>query len=171
MPASYSTKRREYQRAYRATWRQDPINAQKNRATSAEWRDKHPGLNRLYSQRWRDEHPERARESDRKKRAKQPEKILTRNRNRKARIRALPGQHTASEVAQLFIIQRGNCAGCQVALVKSGKGKYHVDHVVPLARGGSNGPENLQLLCKKCNLKKAAMDPYEWANLHGLLFI
>ena len=29
-----------------------------------------------------------------------------------------------------------------------------IDHVVPLARGGSNRLENLQLLCQDCNRRK-----------------
>ncbi|MGP0054591.1 MAG: HNH endonuclease [Steroidobacteraceae bacterium] len=31
---------------------------------------------------------------------------------------------------------------------------FHVDHVVPLARGGTNWPANLALLAPVCNRKK-----------------
>jgi hypothetical protein len=31
----------------------------------------------------------------------------------------------------------------------------HFDHVIPIARGGSDDPENLQLLCRTCNLAKS----------------
>jgi hypothetical protein len=34
--------------------------------------------------------------------------------------------------------------------------KLHVDHKLPKARGGTNDPENLWVLCKDCNLGKGA---------------
>ena len=31
----------------------------------------------------------------------------------------------------------------------------HIDHIVPLAAGGDNEPDNLQALCKKCHFVKS----------------
>lgn len=33
---------------------------------------------------------------------------------------------------------------------------FHIDHIVPLARGGTNDSANLQLLCETCNLRKGS---------------
>ena len=35
------------------------------------------------------------------------------------------------------------------------KNETHVDHVVPKAKGGTNDPENGQVLCRECNIKKS----------------
>lgn len=45
------------------------------------------------------------------------------------------------------------CAKCHVV---GPKDSVHVDHITPLARGGSNDRTNLQVLCRSCNLSKGA---------------
>jgi 5-methylcytosine-specific restriction endonuclease McrA len=42
------------------------------------------------------------------------------------------------------------CAGCGAT------SDLTVDHVVPIARGGTPTPENLQVLCRSCNSAKGA---------------
>ena len=44
--------------------------------------------------------------------------------------------------------------------------KTHVDHVVPLSRGGTDDIENLCLACVECNLKKSNKT---WTAKHGQL--
>ena len=79
------------------------------------------------------------------------------SRNRRRAHRAgSGGSHFAADVRALHRRQRGRCAGCGAALggVYASPPGYHVDHKIPLARGGGNAPGNLQLLCPDCNIHK-----------------
>jgi len=46
------------------------------------------------------------------------------------------------------------CAGCGVH--EPDRQAVHLDHIVPVARGGSNAADNLRVLCSTCNLRKGA---------------
>ncbi len=54
--------------------------------------------------------------------------------------------------------ERGKCALCGIDLVMELGDDYHIDHIVPLSKGGCNDLVNLQLLCKACNLSKSNSD-------------
>ena len=41
-------------------------------------------------------------------------------------------------------------------------GKIHCDHVIPVARGGTNDLSNLVTACERCNLSKNNRTPEEW---------
>lgn len=49
------------------------------------------------------------------------------------------------------------CAYCGVE-----PSKIHLDHIVPISRGGANNSENLTVSCSACNLSKGARTPEEW---------
>ena len=97
--------------------------------------------------------------------AANPEAARSRGRNYRARSKNAEGSHTGDDIKALFIKQRGQCVYCGVKLSKG----YHVDHIMPLALGGTNWPSNLQLTCEKCNNRKRATDPVEYARRIGLL--
>ncbi|UPT53098.1 HNH endonuclease [Synechococcus phage Yong-M3-232] len=96
---------------------------------------------------------------------KNPELFKASARNRKARLRAAEGRHTAADIAAIYEAQKGRCAYCKASL----KNARHVDHIVPLAKGGSNWPSNLQLLCPPCNMAKRDKDPVAFAQKRGFL--
>lgn len=87
------------------------------------------------------------------------------DRKRRAKRRGAAGNHTAKELSNLFEKQKGLCANCR----KSLKTSYHVDHVLPLALGGSHWITNIQLLCPPCNQRKGAKHPIDFARLEGRL--
>lgn len=96
-----------------------------------------------------------------------PDKIRAHNQNARARKRGASGRHTAADIKTLLNLQKSKCAHswCRVEL----GGKFHRDHIIPLALGGSNDRRNLQLLCKPCNLRKSAKHPVDFAQENGML--
>ena len=56
----------------------------------------------------------------------------------------------AGDVERMYTLQFGMCAYCACDL----GGRYHVDHVLPLAQGGGNELSNLCLACPECNQTK-----------------
>jgi 5-methylcytosine-specific restriction endonuclease McrA len=50
------------------------------------------------------------------------------------------------------------------------RNRYHVDHYEPLSKGGLHVVTNLVIACPRCNQKKSAKDPYEFAASVGRLF-
>lgn len=61
--------------------------------------------------------------------------------------------------------QRWKCAICRSGI----RAAYHVDHIVPLARGGQHVGRNIQLLCPTCNVRKNAKDPIDYMRSLGRL--
>jgi 5-methylcytosine-specific restriction endonuclease McrA len=84
---------------------------------------------------------------------------------RRAREAAAQGQHTKEDVQRQYQAQKGKCYWCG----KDVSNVYHLDHVIPLAKGGSNGPENLVIACPSCNLSKRDKLPHEWPGNGGKL--
>ena len=116
---------------------------------------------------WLAANPERARQLQREKNARHPEKLLARTRNYRARKRGAEGCHAAADIARIRAAQKDRCAN--PACRKPLKGKGHVDHIQSLAKGGSNWPRNLQLLCGPCNCAKTDRDPIEFVQSKGFL--
>lgn len=63
----------------------------------------------------------------------------------------------------LYRRQRGRCLYCGS---RQRMDLMDIDHKVPLARGGSNQRNNLQLLCRTCNLRKGARTDREFRRAH-----
>ena len=94
-----------------------------------------------------------------------PEVMRAHVRNRRAKLRGSPGTHTRAQVEKMLQDQRRRCAACKCSISDG----YHVDHIQPVARGGSNDITNIQLLCAPCNQSKGARDPIDWAQSLGRL--
>lgn len=73
--------------------------------------------------------------------------------------------HTKEQIENLLILQRGRCSICKDKCLHS----FHVDHVMPLSKGGSNAISNIQILCPTCNMSKKDRDPVLHMQSKGFL--
>lgn len=103
---------------------------------------------------WGASNPDRIREANRAWQAAHPEIVTARQAALRARRRKAPGRFTAVEIQNLLIKQQQKCAYCSISI----EGGFHRDHVVPLAKGGTNWISNIVLTCAPCNHRKAATD-------------
>lgn len=77
---------------------------------------------------------------------------------RRARELNAPGHFSAADVRAQHKRQKGECYYCGADT----RGSYHIDHVVPLSRGGTNFPDNIVISCPTCNQSKGNKLLHEW---------
>lgn len=146
------------------------------------YRDAHKEEMAEYKRKWEQRNRERVRANHRNWRANRTEEQLEaerqwrreyakRNRlqlNAKARrrrvlVRGAEGSHTVEEVWQMSEDQDHLCAYCETPLM----GDFHVDHLVPLSKGGSDYAENLAIACALCNVRKSSLMPLQFLKRLG----
>ena len=115
----------EKSREYRRKW------TKKNPGYGKKWRDENPG----YGKKWRDENP-----------GKMREKYLKRRDCGSAKKGVIDSVITEN-ILKYGII---TCEQCK----ESCEDNYHIDHIIPISRGGSSDYDNLQILCAKHNMEK-----------------
>lgn len=65
------------------------------------------------------------------------------------------------KLRQAVIARAGNrCEYCALSQI-SQEAEFHIDHVIPVAAGGTADLENLALACVSCSLRKAARQTAE----------
>ena len=152
----YIQKYRKENPEYDQGWRER--NRDKLRKYSKKWREENREKICGYSQKYHEKNRDKERETNRKWREENREKIHEYASKRRARERTAKGTHTASDIRLIYERQGRRCWWCQCKLGR----EYHVDHRIPLTKGGSNDPSNLVISCSACNLSKGAKLPHEW---------
>ncbi|KDA05563.1 HNH endonuclease [Microbacterium sp. CH12i] len=161
-------KKPDYYREQNAQWwRDNPgyhrVRYAKNRdvllGRNAAYRAAHPERRRDAVRRWAARHPESIRAKDERYRQANRERF----RQKEAKRRALKVSNGAFQVTErdvLRLVARFDhrCAYCATPFTS----RFHLDHIVPLARGGHHAIGNLAPACPDCNLSKGKRLLTEW---------
>jgi 5-methylcytosine-specific restriction endonuclease McrA len=117
---------------------------------------------RARNKRWRLRHPETIRATNQRLYQLNAGYYIERNHRRRARLQAAPGHWTTADLQIIMEKQQYRCL-CGVSFKKI---KSTIDHKIPLSRGGSNWPRNIQHLCQPCNDSKGTKTMREWGKTH-----
>jgi len=165
--------------ASRRRWADNPEKARENartrrandpegaREANRKWRANNPEKAREGMRRWRATDPERARELDRKWGATDRGRASVAATNLRRRIRVGGMRMTMATFLEVQSQSSGYCPYCGERIVIG-----EVDHIVPVAMGGSIAQFNLAWVCQKCNRSKGNRSVPEFLlyrrNLGGL---
>lgn len=176
--AKWRAKNPEKAKAKVIKWRAE--NQEKARSAVARWAENNRDKARAATKRWSIANPEKIKTSMAKWKLENSDRIKankaawqTKNlevgriysHNRRARVAKNGGTLSVGLADLLFKLQKGKCPCCGLALGDN----YHLDHKMPLALGGSNTDDNMQLLRSVCNLQKHTKHPVEFMQSKGFL--
>lgn len=93
-------------------------------------------------------------------------KAVGKNTRHKRRYQKINGDVTTNQILELEQSAKV-CYWCNCKINKTTK--IHIDHYIPLSKGGEHTISNLVVSCATCNQKKQAKDPINFANSIGRL--
>lgn len=139
-------------------------------AAYARRRDENRARYLANARRWRESHADQARAAARdsyhRRKEARSDELRIQWATKRAKRMSAPGSHTSRDIETQMRAQNERCYWCGRKL-----GAHHVDHVIPLSRGGSDGPENLVISCPSCNMSKGAKLPHEFVSQRAQLVL
>jgi 5-methylcytosine-specific restriction endonuclease McrA len=139
---------RAYYAGNKEKWRAD----YDRKVTNPEWVE----ANRARVREWGSKNRERARAKARERYRRQPEEYKQRAREYRARKRGATVERVMR--ADVWERDRGICGICGTAADPT---NWHLDHIVPLIRGGAHALGNVQVAHPACNHAKNQKLPWE----------
>ena len=125
------------------------LNREKCRASYQKWKEAHPGVSEKRLRKRRAEHPGLSTEYVRRWKELNPGQFRATQARRRARKRGAEVGLTVFEQAAVlaqYVIARARTMQTGI--------QHHVDHIIPLSKGGKHHPFNLQVLTAAENRRK-----------------
>lgn len=123
------------------------------------WNDLNADKKKMLDAEWQRNNKEKVAERNRKWQIKNKDKFRAYTAKRRAKERETGGYHDEADILEHLLMQGWMCASCKSDLRVTG---YEVDHIIPVSKGGSSWPDNIQCLCRSCNRSKGNKFPEDW---------
>lgn len=140
-------------------------NSEEIKASVKARRHANPDVNKAACRRYYSANSAKCREQNKRWSRENPDEYRAIRGSIRAKRKRAVGKFSPDDLRRIRAQQGDKCACCKSAL----NGKGEIDHIAPLSKGGTNFPNNLQLLCKPCNCAKGARDPIEFMQSKGYL--
>lgn len=141
------------------------LHKERARITRHDWYVTHREEEKACASQYQKTHPEITKRNKAKYRREHPEKTALWLANRRALIAGVAIGLTAGQKNEIDEIYRRAKEDRRVRCYLCGdlikKGHRHVDHIVPISKGGAHRPSNLAVACDECNLSKHNKLPEE----------
>lgn len=142
-------------------------NPEKARALDKNQRERNKEKRRLNCIKWRESNKEHSKEYDRRYHAAHPDAYSIHRNTRKARKLSAVSDDP-SIIAQHVNRAKNSCYWCGARLYGR---KYHLDHVIPLSKGGNHTASNIVKSCPHCNMSKNDKLPGEWKAVKQMVML
>lgn len=130
------------------------------RERDARYREENPDIEFRKQQKYRETHKEQLYLKGKKYREENRQYFYDKAKERNQQMASVDdGTVTEEYKRYMFDEQHGRCAYCGCDLSESGK---HIDHIIPISRGGRHTANNVQWTCPTCNLSKGDKLEEEW---------
>ena len=137
------------------------LNPEKMSVHSAAWRKSNPDKVSAYTSAWYKTNVEHVSHMNAAWKKANPDKVKAQRHRRRSRKTGAGGSYTQAEVNTLVVLCNWVCGYC-------GERSYqHLDHVVPVASGGSSSIDNMLPTCSGCNLSKGKKEVLVWLASKG----
>lgn len=150
---AYTRSRTDLEVARKRAKKWAALNPDAARANNARWRAANPEQKRLTDRRWYEANKDRVAENNKRWRIENRERALMVHRvneqRRRIRKKGNGGSATVDQIMARILYFGSKCWMC-------GAPWECLDHVIPVARGGTGWASNIRPACTPCNVRKGA---------------
>ena len=165
---SHKKKKKEYSQREDYKARQKEYSKKRSQTTELrEWKKEYRSGDKY--KKWSRKYERREEVKQRRRRYRTSERGKESSRRVKHKRRVGESKAPTIELSTLIDMREGRCCYCKTKF-DNNIHKPNVEHIIPVAKGGTNDPINLDVACARCNHRKNDRDLADFLAEWGLIY-